>query len=103
MAGLSSLGRRTGGRSAVQELKVRMTLSWRGVDSNFQYAGAVRLVVAPLLTRPVAWAGPAAGRAPQPPPSEKPKGRSGVSPSRRHKPGKGSFGRRMGLFPSLFL
>jgi hypothetical protein len=48
MAGLSSLGRRTGGRSAVQELKVRMTLSRRGVDSNFQYAEAVKLVVAPF-------------------------------------------------------
>src|ERR1700751_4697400 len=48
MAGLSSLGRPTGGRSAVQELKIRMTLSWRGMDSNFQYAGAVNLIVAPL-------------------------------------------------------
>src|ERR1700756_699760 len=75
----------------------------RHLDSNFQYAGAVNLVVAPLLTRPVAWDGSAAGRATQQPPSEKPKGRSGVSPSRRHKPGKGSFGRRTGLFPSLFL
>jgi hypothetical protein len=72
------------------------------VDSNFQYAGAVKLVVAPLLTRPVAWDGSAAGRATQPPPSEKPKGRSGISPSRRDKPGKGSFGRRMGCSPVYF-
>jgi hypothetical protein len=28
-----------------------MTLSWRGLDSNFQYAGAVNLVVAPFFCR----------------------------------------------------
>src|ERR1700746_2221096 len=28
-----------------------MPLSWRGLDSNFQYAGAVNLVVAPFFCR----------------------------------------------------
>src|ERR1700751_5794688 len=50
---------------------------WRGVDSNFQYAGAVKLVVVPLLTRPVAWDGSAGGRGTPPPPREKAKGKSG--------------------------
>jgi len=26
-----------------------LTLRWRGLDSNFQYAGAVNLVVAPFM------------------------------------------------------
>src|SRR5262249_49114997 len=34
-----AIGRRAGGRSAVQEPKVRMTLSWREMDSNFRYRG----------------------------------------------------------------
>ena len=36
----------------------RRTLCWRGMDSNFQYASAVNLVVAPL-SRPAAWDGSA--------------------------------------------
>jgi hypothetical protein len=34
--------------AAAQVPKVRMTLSWRGVDSNFRYADVVHLIVAPL-------------------------------------------------------
>jgi hypothetical protein len=33
---------------AVQGPKVRVTLRWRGVDSNFRYADVVHLIVAPL-------------------------------------------------------
>jgi hypothetical protein len=32
--------------TAREEPEVRMTLSWRGMDSNFQYAEAVKLVIA---------------------------------------------------------
>ena len=35
--------------STAEEPMVCMTLRWRGLDSNFQHAGAVKLVVAPFL------------------------------------------------------
>jgi len=34
---------------AYRTTEVRLTLRWRGLDSNFQYAGAVNLVVAPFM------------------------------------------------------
>ena len=41
--------------SAAEEPMVRMTLSWMGLDSNFQYAGAVNLaaISAPRPTPPL--------------------------------------------------
>ena len=35
--------------TAAEEPMVCMTLPWRGLDSNFQYAGAVNLAVAPFM------------------------------------------------------
>jgi hypothetical protein len=52
--------------------KVRMTHRWRGLDSNFQYAGAVNLVVASLMP-PKAWNGvrPLSFRTARRPPSKR--------------------------------
>jgi hypothetical protein len=33
----------------LQKPSSQPTLRWRGLDSNFQYAGAVNLVVAPFM------------------------------------------------------
>jgi hypothetical protein len=38
------------GLSSAEELKVRVTLRWREMDSNFQCAGAVNLVVGPFVS-----------------------------------------------------
>jgi hypothetical protein len=52
---MSSSSSSISAHSAAQGPKVRPTLRWREMDSNFQYAGAVSLGCRLFFSRPVAW------------------------------------------------